>query len=257
MKVAIGGFDGMHKAHLEIIKRADAYIVIEKNTNLTPTFDRIEYSSKLLDLLFLNEIKHLKASQFINYLKTKHITKIIVGEDFRFGYQREGNLTLLKKYFDVEVIKEIKYKNTPIHSRIIREYIKKDIEYANKLLGHNYKIKAIQIKGQGIGKKELVATINLKPIKNYLLPSNGVYLTRINNLPSLTFIGNRSTDNNFSIETHILKEFSHNSLYHIEFIKKIRDNKKFSSLNELKKEIQNDISTALKYFDNSLKTLKI
>jgi len=58
--------------------------------------------------------------------------------------------------------------------------------------------------GQGLGSKELVPTINIQLLKSYLIPKKGVYITKTNNLPSITFIGNRSTDGKFSIETHIL-----------------------------------------------------
>ena len=248
MKATIGGFDGMHIAHIELIKRSDCYLVIEKNSTLTPFFSRIEYNSKLLNLLELKNIKNFSKEEFIDILINYGIKEIIVGYDFRFGKNRSGSIEDLKKAFRVEVIEEIKYKNIPIHSRVIRELIKKnEIKKANTLLGHNYKIKGIQIKGQGLGSKKFLPTINLQLLYNYTL-LNGIFLTKTNGYFSITFIGKRSTDENFAIETHILNKewrIKKGELINIEFLEFIRENRKFNSLDELKKAILKDKEDAL------------
>ena len=248
MKITIGGFDGMHLAHMKLIKKSDAYLVIEKNSSLTPCFERIEYSSKMLDLLKLEEIKHLSKDEFIDILKSYNIKKIIVGFDFRFGKNRSGDIKDLQKAFSVEIIEEIKIDSLGIHSNNIRNFIKSNkIKKANKFLGHYYKIKGIQIKGQGLGSKELLPTINLDLIHNYTLPQ-GVFLTKTNSLFSMTFIGKRSTDDNFAIETHILNEkwqIESGKLINIEFIDFLRENKKFNNLKDLKKQILHDRQKAL------------
>ena len=265
MKATIGGFDGMHLAHKELIKRSDNYLVIEKSSTLTPFFSRLEYSAKMLDLLKLDDIKNLSKEEFIEKLKSYGIKKIVIGYDFRFGKNRSGGVKDLKKAFRVEVIDEIKLNNIGIHSRIIREFIKNNkIKKANLLLGHSYKIKGIQIKGQGIGSKKLVPTINIKPLYHYTLP-NGVFITKTNNYPSLTFIGIRSTDENFSIETHILNGKwktgspknllifrgieENGKLINIEFLEFLRENRKFNSLDELKKQIEVDIKVSKDFFE--------
>jgi riboflavin kinase/FMN adenylyltransferase len=244
MKITIGGFDGVHIAHQYLINKADKVIIIEKGSSLTPGFDRLEYIKKPFDFLKLEKIKNLTAEDFLKYLKKLKAKEIIVGEDFRFGKDRKGDINLLKNHFNVEVIKEIKIKDIPVHAKIIRNLIRKSqIKTANKLLGHNYKIKGLQIKGQGLGNKELVPTINLEIFKPYILPQ-GVFLTLTNNSPSLTFIGKRSTDNNFSVETHLLDFKPIKGMIIVEFLDFIRENKKFSSLQELKKQILNDIDLA-------------
>ena len=253
MKITVGGFDGMHLAHTELIKRSDAYLVIEKKSSLTPLFDRIEYDSRMLDLLILDNIKHLSKNEFIDILKNYNIKEIVVGFDFRFGKNRSGGIDDLKKYFKVEVIKEIYFQNIPVHSNIIRNFIKNNkIKKANILLGHNYKIKGVQIKGQGLGSKKFLPTINLNLIHNYTLPQ-GVFLTRTNGYFSLTFIGKRSTDENFAIETHILNDkwkIDNEKLIKIEFLDFLRNNRKFNNLEELKKQILKDRQKALKIIEN-------
>ena len=259
MKATIGGFDGMHLGHQALIKKADLIVVIEKGSNLTPGDDRCEYTTLPCKFYNLNDIKDLSPVEFIEILKKLNISKIIVGKDFRFGKNRSGDLTLLKKHFEVESIDEVKIDGIGVHSRIIREFIKKgNIKKANKFLGHTYKIKGTQIKGQGLGSKELVPTININPVKNYLIPKPGVYITLTNKHPSLTFIGVRSTDNNFSIETHILvKEEGRrlkiegengNKIFQIEFLEFLRENRKFDNLKDLKKRIQEDIIYAENFY---------
>jgi riboflavin kinase/FMN adenylyltransferase len=248
MRATIGGFDGIHLAHQELIKRADLVIIIEKGSSLTPGFDRVYYFDKAFEYLKLEEIKQKSADEFMEYLKSLNIKKIIIGEDFRFGKKREGDIKLLKKEFKVEVIREIKKDNIPIHSKIIRELIKKNkIKKASSLLGRNYKIKGTKIKGQGLGGKELLPTINIELIKPYTLPK-GVFITKTNSYPSITFIGKRSTDGNFSIETHILTPFEEKKLIEIEFIEFLRENQKFDTISDLKKQILNDIKRAKEFY---------
>ncbi len=253
MKVTIGGFDGMHLAHTELIKKSDTYIVIEKNSTLTPYFDRIFYDSKMLQLFELENIKHLQKEEFIEILKSLNVKKVIIGYDFKFGKNRSGDVEDLKKAFEVKVVEEIKYKNIPIHSHVIRTFIKNnEITKANELLGHSYKIKGLRIKGQGLGNRELLPTLNLKLLHSYTLPE-GVFLTKTNGFFSLTFIGRRSTDGNFSIETHILNEkwkIENGKLINIEFIDFIRNNIKFNDLKELKKQILKDKELALERLKN-------
>ncbi|WP_456479832.1 riboflavin kinase, partial [Nautilia sp.] len=189
MRAAIGGFDGMHLGHQALIKRADMLVVIEKGSNLTPGTDRCDYTTLPCKFFDLNDIKDLSPIEFICVLKKLNITKIVVGKDFRFGKNRSGDLNLLKKHFEVEAIEEVKIDGIGVHSRIIREFIKNgEITKAIRFLGHTYKIKGKRIKGQGLGSKELVPTININPVKNYLIPKPGVYITLTNKYPSLTFI---------------------------------------------------------------------
>jgi len=250
MKLAIGRFDGMHYAHQQLFKKSDTILVIEKNSTLTPFKTRCEYTNLKCYFYNLDEIKNLTHLEFIEKIKKEfNPSKIVIGYDFRFGKNRLGSINTLKKYFNVEVINEIKIDNISVHSRVIREFLKEGkIKTANKFLAHLYKIKAHKIKGQGIGKEKLLATINLKPIYNYTIPKDGVYLTLLNKEPSITFIGKRSTDNNFSIETHILTNNYNFNSFDLEFIDFLRDTKKFDNISELKKAIIIDKEHAIKYF---------
>jgi len=250
MILAIGGFDGVHFAHQKILELCDEVLIIEKNSSLTPFKNRCEYIKKKCHFYLLDEIKELSYLNFIQLIKKElNPSKIVVGYDFRFGKNRKGEIKHLKQFFKTEIVDEIKLDNIPVHSKTIKNFLLNgEIEKATKFLNHLYKIKTIQIKGQGIGAKQLLPTLNLKLLDNYLIPKNGVYLTLINKIPSLTFIGIRSTDNQFSIETHLLADFEDNEIYEIEFIKFLRENRKFNSLEELKKVIITDKKEAINFF---------
>ncbi len=257
--ITIGGFDGMHIAHQELFKRLDdngGIVVIETGyANLTPNINREKYTIFPLFYYPLADIKHLTPKQFVGLLKEEfpNLQKIVVGFDFKFGAGASGSIALLKIFFDgvVEVVNEFVCDDIAVHSRKIRDFIScGDIEKANKFLGKNYTLSGIHIKGQGLGKKQFVPTINIE-CKNFLLPNEGIYVTRsmVNGIkyPSVSFLGHRvSTDGKYAIETHILEnDLDEISPYiEIEFIVKIRENCKYNDMENLKKQILDDIEVA-------------
>jgi riboflavin kinase/FMN adenylyltransferase len=261
--IAIGGFDGMHSAHQELFKNLDengAILSIESGyANLTPKRYRQEYSIYPIYYYVLENIRHLEGDEFIKLIKEEfpNLKKIVVGFDFCFGKNRKYCIEKLKDLFNGEVlvIDEIKIDEIPVHSRIIRQYLKDgNIKMANKLLGKEYKIYGHQIKGQGLGTKSFVPTINLK-VDEFLLPQEGVYITKTildnKEYKSITFLGHRvTTDGSYAVETHILDENITNDNYttQVKFYEKIRDNKKFDSFEDLKKQIFDDIELAKNYF---------
>ena len=261
--IAIGGFDGMHLAHQELFKNLGengGIVAIESGyANITPKTYRQEYSNYPIYYYSLENIKHLTGEKFILLLKEEfpNLKKIVVGFDFCFGKNRKYCINDLKELFDgeVQVIKEVKIDDISVHSHIIREYIKNgNINTSNKLLGRKYKIFGEQIKGQGLGSKSFVPTINIA-VNNFILPKEGVYVTKtiINEeeYNSVTFLGHRvTTDGSYAVETHILNEDIKNryTLVQVKFYEKIRDNQKFESFEELKEQINKDINKTKEFF---------
>ena len=256
--IAIGSFDGIHLGHKQLINRLGengALFVIDKDhANLTPGLKRSEYSKHPCMFYHFLKVKDLSGKEFITLLKKEFINlkKIVVGYDFQFGKKRSCNVIDLIELFDgeVEIVEEFLYNGVSVHSSLIREFlVNKDIDGANRFFGREYSIIGNIISGQGLGKKELYPTINIK-VKDYLLPSDGVYASRTKMedkiYDSVTFIGTRtSTDGNFSIETHILdSDIEVHDEVEIFFVCYLRENRKFSNLKALKTQISIDIDSA-------------
>jgi riboflavin kinase/FMN adenylyltransferase len=258
--IAIGGFDGMHAGHQALFNELGengAIVVIETGyANLTPSREREHYTHYPIFYFQLDNIRHLEGEEFVVMLQEKfpHLKKIVVGYDFHFGKNRRYSHNDLKTFFAgvVCVVEEVCMDGDSIHSHKIRAKIQiGDISSANHFLGHNYILKGSVIKGQGIGKTALVATINLE-CEGFLLPYEGVYaaLTRIDSQehwhPSVVFIGHRvTTDGSYAIESHILDETIGNcKKASISFVKFLRKNEKFQTLELLKIAIDKDISNA-------------
>ncbi len=255
--ITIGSFDGIHLAHKRLIKQADMVVAIERGCGyLTAGYRRTLYLDKPCAFYLFEHIKSLSPVEFVSQLKRDfpYLKKIVVGYDFHFGADKAGNANKLKELFDGEVVivDEVALNGISIHSRTIKKYLKNgDIETANKLLGRGYTIDGEIIRGQGIGKSELLPTINLS-ISNYLLPLDGVYATKTmiydDWLNSVTFLGHReSTDGSYAVETHILDKDIDTVVadnVSIRFVSFMRENRKFQSLSLLKHAILSDIQIA-------------
>lgn len=256
--IAIGNFDGIHLGHKQLIDRLTKngvlLIVDRGRANLTPGENRNKYTNYPCFYIKFEDIKDFDCVGFLKFLTSKfpNLSKIVVGYDFKFGANRSCNSFDLKKLFSgrIDVVDEFFVDGISAHSSTIRELLKSaQIKKANSLLGRQYCVDGIVIKGQGLGKKELVPTLNLDT-KNFLLPKNGVYKTKTKIdgrfFPSVTFIGIRhSTDGNYSCETHVIdKKCEDVKNTTISFLDFIRENRKFDSLKDLKKQIEKDIIIA-------------
>ena len=256
--IAIGSFDGLHIAHKTLINQVDAIVIIERNGGyLTPGYKRSLHTDKVCCFYHFDKVKSLTPEAFVNKLKVDFpsLEKIVVGYDFHFGKGKTGNAEMLQALCDREVlvVDEVSCDGIPVHSRTIKAYLREGkVEMANKLLGRRYTIDGDVITGQGLGKKELVPTLNLH-VEHYQLPLEGVYATRTKIgeewLNSVSFLGHRvTTDGSYAVETHVIdKDIGEvNGIVVIEFVAFIRGNQKFDGLDMLKKQIQDDIDIARK-----------
>jgi len=260
--LAIGSFDGIHVGHRQLINHLGSHgalFVIDKDqANLTPGIKRSEYAGYPCMFFHFLKVKHLSGAEFVDLLNKEfpHLKKIVVGYDFCFGKHRSCTAKDLKTFFDgdVVIVEEFSYQGNSVHSSLIRTYLQEGrLEEANRFLGREYAITGDVVTGQGLGKKELVPTLNLKVLE-YLIPHAGVYATRTRIAQtiydSVSFIGVReSTDGAFSIETHILDATipEIHGAVELFFVAFLRDNQKFNSLNELKSQIEHDCEQARKY----------
>jgi riboflavin kinase/FMN adenylyltransferase len=205
----------------------------------------------------------LSANQFIkdflvDKLKIKHI---IIGYDHRFGKGREASVTDLKNYaddydFTVEEIKAQEIEKITVSSTKIRNSINQgDIKTTEKYLGRSFNLTGKIVKGDGLGKKINYPTANIFIEETYkIIPKDGVYLveTIIEDklFNGMMNIGYRPTigTNVKSIEVHLFNfnEDIYGKVISIKMISKIRDEKKFSSIEALKEQLVKDENYCLK-----------
>ena len=205
----------------------------------------------------------LSANQFIkdflvDKLKIKHI---IIGYDHRFGKGREASVTDLKNYandydFTVEEIKAQEIEKITVSSTKIRNSINQgDIKTTEKYLGRYFNLTGKVVKGDGLGKKINYPTANIFIEETYkIIPKDGVYLveTIIKDklFNGMMNIGHRPTigTNVKSIEVHLFNfnEDIYGQVISIKMISKIRDEKKFSSIQALKEQLVKDENYCLK-----------
>ena len=219
----------------------------------------------LICVPFTKIFASLSAADFIKELLIEKIgmKAIIVGEDYTFGKNREGNLEVLKSYaaqWGYEVIradwiKAAQNLSDRISSTKIRELVMAgEIGPARKMLGRNYQIRGLVVKGRDRGGKLLgIPTANIN-LQDELCPKTGIYAVTVEHANRLykgvANIGYSPTfeDNEFTVEVHLL-DFSENiygEKIRVNFIQRIRDEKKFADITELKNQIHHDIETGRK-----------
>lgn len=282
--VALGNFDGLHRAHTAIIKNCCMYaqekeiescvllfadhtrnvIAKQRIKLLTNEKEKLEILENLgVDCVYIrefdSEFMHLSPEEFIRMLVSKlNPQAVCVGYDYRFGYKAGGDVATLKslgeKYgFEVVVTDEMKTSGVTIKSTKIRELVcEGDVDEAALFLGRPFSLSGEVAKGLRNGHKLGTPTANISYNENKILPKEGVYMgyTTVDGVAydSVINVGNNPTFNakTITVESHILG-FS-NDIYgktvKVDFIKRIRGDKKFGSLDELKEQIKNDIQTA-------------
>ena len=271
--LCLGYFDGIHLGHQAIIQEAKnegykvgvltfdnspAFVLgkIPTYFHLTSTADKAEYLSDLeVDYLLLmhfdEETAKLTKDEFIsNVLKPFHPKKVFCGTDYRFGARGEGNPEYLKMFFDVDALDLVKDDGVKISSRDIVGLIKKhQMKEAAKLLGRPYRINGLVVTGKHNGKSIDFPTANLKLDYPYVFPDYGVYIgyaeVNYEKYKAIINVGVHPTVGELAvpiIEVHII-DFDGN-IYgkdiFVEFIDYIRPEKKFESLEDLKKQLEKD-----------------
>lgn len=212
---------------------------------------------------FTKHFSNLSAYDFTNdvLVNQLNIKKLIVGYDHRFGKNKEGDFEQLKKYgttlnFSVDEISAKNIKSTTVSSTVIRKSLQKgDVKTANNYLGYNYVLTGKVVRGQGLGSKWNYPTINIQVANPYkLVPKNGVYIVsaqlRSSQFYGIMNIGFRPTVNGKrqTIEVHLLdfKADVYGDDIKVCFIKRLRDEQKFPSMEVLVEQIKLDEKSARK-----------
>lgn len=268
---AIGNFDGVHLGHQRLIEEAKLHnlksavltfnphpsVFLKKIKNyplLTPMDIKKDIIESLgVDYLIIFEfndiISKLSKDEFIDVLKRLNIQSIVCGYDFTFGYKALGTISDLKNHFDVYEIPKVVKDDIRVSSSYIRELLSfGNIYDANRLLGRNYVMRGRVIYGSQKGRLIGFPTANLFH-DGYFLLKNGVYFVTIKykdkDYYGMCNIGHNPTFNfqaELRVEVHIfdMDLNIYNEIIDVNFIEKIRDEKKFNSVDELKEQLTKD-----------------
>ncbi len=223
---------------------------------------------QVLVLEFNAELSALPAEEFVHRFIVERLDarEVYLGKGFAFGHQRRGNIEMLRQLSDrygflADEVPEVQLRGHRISSTMIRRLLKAGrVNLARRMLGRGYGIEGEVVRGDGIGGKLLFPTANIR-VQNRVLPADGVYVTlclvddRWHR--SVTNIGRRPTfggDEETRVETHLI-DFDrdlYGKTIRIRVLHRLRGEKKFNGIDELRAQIAHDRGRAARYFDSGI-----
>jgi riboflavin kinase/FMN adenylyltransferase len=227
---------------------------------------REEGITQVLILPFTRELAMLTPEEFVEQLLVKALgaRAVLVGDDFHFGHRQAGNVAVLaelgRKFgFETGVVPAVAWRGRVVSSSGIRDLIRAGkVSLAARLLQHAYGLEGEVVSGRGVGARQTVPTLNLAT-RAEVIPASGVYITRTRDRAdgrewnSITNIGYRPTfgaSGELSIETFLLDGLSGETpgRIRVNFLWRIREERKFDSPEGLRGQILKDVRTAQAYF---------
>lgn len=286
--LVLGFFDGVHIGHQAVIKQAKDYAVthqcqlavlsFDEHASVVLTGKKMKYITPLAEknvvleqlgvdifyvVPFTQAIAVMPHQQFVEkYLLPLNLQAIFVGFDYQYGFKAQGNIATLKRsamnQFEVKVIEKQTTKGLKVSSTNIRRYVKQgEMQKVAHMLGRPYVISGLVIHGDARGRTIGYPTANILTLPNQLLCKEGVYVVNIeidgvkyNGMASIgrnkTFEKNRP----ISVEVHIL-DFDgdiYDKYVRIEWLKYLRSEVKFSSIDKLVEQLHLDKKNTQQYF---------
>ncbi len=283
--IAFGTFDGLHIGHTAVIKNAisSEYETIVLTFDTPPRFDSADgmlimtpktKENELKKMgttpvfMDFNEVKNIPPEEFLEQVNEKFGPSLFsIGDDFRFGKNAGGDKNSFKAFCDkkgilCKVLSQVKVNGLVASSSNIRAFLKGgDIALANKMLGRPFFFEGEIKKGDQRGRTIGFPTINQIYPTELVCPKFGVYVTQTEiegkTYKSITNIGLRPTFETKTVtaETFIF-DFSENvygKMAKVSLLSFLREEKKFSSLSELKNAILSDKDNAIFQFSSDVK----
>ena len=275
--LALGVFDGIHLGHQAVIEAArgagalgvltfDPHPVEVLAPNHAPrrVLSSLDQKERILSGLgvdflviikFSPEFAAREARKFADDLFATGVKKLSAGDDWSFGRGREGNMQRLREWgnesgVDVLEISAILQDGLRISSTRIRKCLQEeDLDSVATMLGRHYSVLGKVIRGRQLGRTIGFPTANVV-VADEVLPHNGVYVVEGNGIPGVANIGTRPTVDDGrgrSLEVHLFSDdlpMDYGWELEVGFLRKIRDEKKFQSLEELRKQIEFDVQNA-------------
>ena len=290
--IALGFFDGVHLGHAALLRRTVEAAAQRGATPAVFTFDRVpkevltgipcplinspEDRKDLLRRLygirdvimvpFDDEMRTTAWDDFVTKILVDryHAVHLVAGHDHHFGHKNQGSPELLQEKcaelgLGCDIIPKVEVGGITVSSTYIRRLVELgQIERANRFLGHPHTLTQVVRHGRRIGRTIGIPTVNLTAPPHVLVPSHGVYATRVvlpdgASYPAVTNVGTRPTVNNgtdVTVEAWLL-DFDgdlYGQTVRVEFYHHIRDEIRFDSLDALKAEITRNAETTRQYF---------
>jgi riboflavin kinase/FMN adenylyltransferase len=268
---------GTQPAVLTFDMHPDTLVLGAEVPLINSPFDRKDIIRRLFgvtDIIFVHfdeKMMKMPWEEFIDRLVADfNVTGLVAGHDFRFGYKGKGNTDLLQEKckklgIECQIINEVELESITVSSTFIRKLISEgDIERANRFLGHPHVLTDIVCYGHTLGTSMGFPTINMCFTEGVIIPSYGVYATKVQlqgdnrKRLAVTNIGVRPTlggTDSVTAESYII-DYS-GDLYgqrvRVEFFKMLRQEQKFPNIDELKAQIDRDVTSTRKYFDRKRK----
>jgi riboflavin kinase/FMN adenylyltransferase len=218
---------------------------------------------------FDKEFSRLTAEEFVKQVlvNTFKVQKIVIGYDHRFGRNRTADINDLIEFghiynFEVEQISAEELNEVAVSSTKIRNALTEgDIELANSFLGYNYSINGLVVKGKQLGRTIGFPTANINIEEDYkLVPSSGVYVVKCNvedesyfgmmNIGTNPTVENTNETQKIEVNIFDFEKEIYGEIITVSFLKRIRSEQKFTSLNLLKAQIENDKLSSLNFIES-------
>ena len=216
---------------------------------------------------FTEEFAQIRAEDFLRDVVSERLQarEVYLGRGFNFGHNREGNIDLLRRVssemgFIADEAPEVRLRGRRVSSSKIRELLAQGrVNLARRMLGRPYGVEGLVVRGNERGHILGFPTANLHP-QNRVIPAHGVYVTGTlidgQWRRSVTNVGTRptfETGTEPSVETFVINWAGnlYGDVIRVRFLYRLRDEKKFGSLEELKAQIENDVARAENYFDRA------
>lgn len=216
-------------------------------------------------LPFTRALAALSAREFVRkvLVDALAVRGLHEGANFRFGHRAEGGIEELRAFgaefgFGVTVHEAVHVHGLEVSSSAVRDLVATgDMRRARWMLGRPFAVRGTQKRDRGVGTRLLVPTVNLAP-DGEVLPANGVYVTRLTVgercFHAVSNVGDRPTFKGagFSVETHILDfepvETGEDAELQLEFLLRLREERQFATVEELKAQIMRDVAKAQRFF---------
>lgn len=287
--VTLGKFDGLHRGHQKLIEKVREYASASetiqsvvcafdmgRDSLLTNEERRLHLENRVDTLIvcpFTKELREMSAERFIEEVLVGqlHAAYIVVGTDFYFGYGKSGDVKLLEKYaekfgYHLDVIEKEQYRGRDISSTYVRAAMEEgNVRLAEELLGYPYSMCGVVKPGKKLGRTLGFPTMNVAWEERKIAPRFGVYACQIEiDGKMYEGIGNVGVKPTVSKTSELLTEvfvFDYNQdaygkKIRIFFCEFERPEKKFQSVEELKKNVDADILYGREYFGKNKVKLK-